>query len=189
MTGSTGPLSYAYVARHSRLPTPLIWLFIGITRALLSQRGRHALVKTEMQRSAVSVLIFLGQALLGVPFVVFAYWYERQEVLYRDDRAPWNHTMFGHAVFGLFFQRELCDFRLVVLSDDNGDNNLGGRHIYIYTRAWQPGIPESQVPITKGMIVLRYYRRKSVINPFKTASCPPRCCQYPSPAMAMPFLA
>jgi hypothetical protein len=83
----------------------------------------------------VSVLIFLGQALLGVPFVVFAYWYERQEVLYRDDRAPWNHTMFGHAVFGLFFQRELCDFRLVVLSDDNGDNNLGGLHIYIYTRA------------------------------------------------------
>jgi hypothetical protein len=83
----------------------------------------------------VSVLIFLGQALLGVPFVVFAYWYERQEVLYRDDRAPWNHTMFGHAVFGLFFSVSFAILGLSFLPTITGIITLvAGIYIYLYAR-------------------------------------------------------
>jgi hypothetical protein len=82
----------------------------------------------------VSVLIFLGQALLGVPFVVFAYWYERQEVLYRDDRAPWNHTMFGHAVFGLFFSVSFAILGLSFFPTITGIITLVAG-IYIFIRA------------------------------------------------------
>src|SRR5580704_15542781 len=57
----------------------------------------------EMPRSAVSVLSFIGQILSGVPFVVFAYWNQRQEALYRRDGSPWDHTMLGHGIAGLFF--------------------------------------------------------------------------------------
>jgi uncharacterized membrane protein len=51
----------------------------------------------------MSVMIFLWQMLLGVPFIVFAYWYQREEGLYRVARPPSDRTMFRHAWFGLFF--------------------------------------------------------------------------------------
>jgi hypothetical protein len=47
----------------------------------------------------------IGQILLGLPLVVFAYWYEREEALFRSIPAgsTAQHTMYRHAIFGLFF--------------------------------------------------------------------------------------
>ena len=44
----------------------------------------------------------LGQILLGVPFVVFAYWYEQEERLFQNSKAE-PHTIYRHAAFGFFF--------------------------------------------------------------------------------------
>jgi hypothetical protein len=51
------------------------------------------------------LVILIGQILLGMPLVVFAYWYEREEALFRSVPAgsTAQHTMFRHAIFGLFF--------------------------------------------------------------------------------------
>jgi hypothetical protein len=53
----------------------------------------------------MSLVILIGQILLGVPLVVFAYWYEREEALFRSIPAgsTAQHTMFRHGMFGLFF--------------------------------------------------------------------------------------
>ena len=44
----------------------------------------------------------LGQILLGVPFVEFAYWYEQEEALFEATQAH-RHTIYRHAAFGFFF--------------------------------------------------------------------------------------
>jgi hypothetical protein len=51
------------------------------------------------------LIIVLGQILLGMPLVVFAYWYEREEALFRSVPAgsTAEHSMFRHGIFGLFF--------------------------------------------------------------------------------------
>jgi hypothetical protein len=53
----------------------------------------------------MSLIILIGQILLGMPLVVFAYWYEREEALFRSvpARSTAQHTMFRHGIFGLFF--------------------------------------------------------------------------------------
>jgi hypothetical protein len=53
----------------------------------------------------MSLVILIGQILLGVPLVVFAYWYEREEALFRSVPAGSSaqHTLFRHGIFGLFF--------------------------------------------------------------------------------------
>jgi hypothetical protein len=53
----------------------------------------------------MSVIILIGQILLGVPFIVFAYWYEREEALFRgaSPRTAEHRTIFGHGAFGIFF--------------------------------------------------------------------------------------
>jgi hypothetical protein len=53
----------------------------------------------------MSVIILIGQILAGVPFIVFAYWYQRQEALFRSAsaRSAQEHTIFGHGAFGIFF--------------------------------------------------------------------------------------
>jgi hypothetical protein len=53
----------------------------------------------------MSVIILIGQILAGVPFIVFAYWYQREEALFRSasPRPAQNHTIFGHGAFGIFF--------------------------------------------------------------------------------------
>jgi hypothetical protein len=53
----------------------------------------------------MSVIILIGQILLGVPFVVFAYWYQREEALFRSasPRLAQHPTVFGHGAFGIFF--------------------------------------------------------------------------------------
>jgi uncharacterized membrane protein len=51
----------------------------------------------------MSVIILVGQILLGVPFVVFAYWYQREEALFSASPRSAQHTLFGHGAFGLFF--------------------------------------------------------------------------------------
>lgn len=53
----------------------------------------------------MSFVIVVGQILSGVPLVVLAYWYEREEALFRSAAAPSTeqHTMFRHGLFGLFF--------------------------------------------------------------------------------------
>jgi hypothetical protein len=52
----------------------------------------------------MSVIILVGQILLGVPFIVFAYWYQREEALFRSaSPRSAQHTLFGHGAFGLFF--------------------------------------------------------------------------------------
>jgi hypothetical protein len=53
----------------------------------------------------MSVIILIGQILLGVPFIVFAYWYEREEALFRgaSPRSAQHRTVFGHGAFGIFF--------------------------------------------------------------------------------------
>jgi hypothetical protein len=50
----------------------------------------------------MGIIILIGQILLGIPFVVFAYWYEREEVLFQTTKS-YGHTIYRHAVFGLFF--------------------------------------------------------------------------------------
>jgi hypothetical protein len=44
----------------------------------------------------------IGQILLGVPFVVFAYWYEQEEALFEATQAH-RRTIYRHAAFGFFF--------------------------------------------------------------------------------------
>ena len=44
----------------------------------------------------------IGQILLGVPFLVFAYWYEQEEALFKATQAH-RHTIYRHAAFGFFF--------------------------------------------------------------------------------------
>jgi hypothetical protein len=52
----------------------------------------------------MSIIILIGQILLGVPFIVFAYWYQREEALFRSaSPRSAQHTIFGHGAFGLFF--------------------------------------------------------------------------------------
>ena len=53
----------------------------------------------------MSFIILIGQILLGVPFVVFAYWYQREEALFRSasPRVAQHPTMYGHGAFGIFF--------------------------------------------------------------------------------------
>jgi hypothetical protein len=53
----------------------------------------------------MGIITLIGQILLGVPFVVFAYWYHREEALFRGTRSPStpHHTLYWHGAFGLFF--------------------------------------------------------------------------------------
>jgi hypothetical protein len=52
----------------------------------------------------MSVIILIGQILAGIPFIVFAYWYQRQEALFRSaSPRSAQHTIFGHGAFGIFF--------------------------------------------------------------------------------------
>jgi hypothetical protein len=53
----------------------------------------------------MSVIILIGQILAGVPFIVFAYWYQREEALFRSAsaRTAQDRTVFGHGAFGIFF--------------------------------------------------------------------------------------
>jgi hypothetical protein len=53
----------------------------------------------------MSVIILIGQILAGVPFIVFAYWYQREEALFRSasSRPAQDRTVFGHGAFGIFF--------------------------------------------------------------------------------------
>jgi hypothetical protein len=53
----------------------------------------------------MGVIILIGQILLGLPFVVFAYWYQREEALFRGatPQSRQRNTMFWHAAFGIFF--------------------------------------------------------------------------------------
>jgi hypothetical protein len=44
---------------------------------------------------------FIGQILLGAPFVVFAYWYKQEEALFEATEAH-RHTIYRHAAFGFF---------------------------------------------------------------------------------------
>ena len=44
----------------------------------------------------------IGQILLGVPFIVFAYWYEQEEALFLSTQTH-RHTICRHGAFGLFF--------------------------------------------------------------------------------------
>ena len=50
----------------------------------------------------MSIINFIGQILLGAPFVVFAYWYEREEALFQSKQT-YPRTIYRHAAFGLFF--------------------------------------------------------------------------------------
>lgn len=53
----------------------------------------------------MSLVILIGQILLGMPLVVFAYWYENEEALFRNVPAgsAAQHTLLRHGIFGLFF--------------------------------------------------------------------------------------
>jgi uncharacterized membrane protein len=55
----------------------------------------------------MGVIILIGQILLGLPFVVFAYWYQREEALFRgatpQPQPQRRNTMFWHGAFGIFF--------------------------------------------------------------------------------------
>jgi hypothetical protein len=58
-----------------------------------------------MLRVVMSIVTLIGQILLGIPFIVFAYWYQQEEGSYRDipPRLPNGRTMFRHGAYGLFF--------------------------------------------------------------------------------------
>ncbi len=50
----------------------------------------------------MSIFNFIGQILLGAPFIVLAYWYEQEEALFQTAHTH-RHTIYRHAAFGLFF--------------------------------------------------------------------------------------
>jgi hypothetical protein len=50
----------------------------------------------------MSIINFMGQILLGIPFIVFAFWYEQEEALFHTPQT-YPHTIYRHAAFGLFF--------------------------------------------------------------------------------------
>jgi hypothetical protein len=50
----------------------------------------------------MGMINLIGQILLGIPFVVFAYWYEQEEALFEATRAH-RRTIYRHAAFGFFF--------------------------------------------------------------------------------------
>jgi hypothetical protein len=50
----------------------------------------------------MGMINLIGQILLGVPFLVFAYWYEQEEALFKATQAH-RHTIYRHAAFGFFF--------------------------------------------------------------------------------------
>jgi hypothetical protein len=84
----------------------------------------------------MGVIIFIGQILLGIPFVVFAYWYQREEALYRraTPQPEERNTMFWHGAFGLFFGLSFATLGLIFFPPITGIMVLSAC-IYMLMRA------------------------------------------------------
>jgi hypothetical protein len=82
------------------------------------------------------LVTLIGQILLGMPLVVFAYWYEREEALFRSVPAgsTAQHTMFRHAIFGLFFGLSFATLSLLFFPPLTQIIALLGLHIRTYPR-------------------------------------------------------
>jgi hypothetical protein len=71
----------------------------------------------------MGIIILIGQILLGIPFVVFAYWYEREEALFQTAKS-YGHTIYRHAVFGLFFSVSFAILGMVFFPRGTGTTVL-----------------------------------------------------------------
>jgi hypothetical protein len=87
----------------------------------------------------MSVIIFIGQMLLGVPFVIFAYRYQREEAWFAGASPQPTHqdALVCHGLFGIFVQRQLRNFRDAVPPLYNGNSSFGSLHIYTFPRTRQ----------------------------------------------------
>jgi hypothetical protein len=84
----------------------------------------------------MSVIILVGQVLLGAPFVVFAYWYQREEEVYRGtpSHPALRHPMVRHAAFGIFFSLGFAILGMAFFPPVTGTITLIAC-IYVFMRA------------------------------------------------------
>ena len=91
----------------------------------------------------MSIINFIGQILLGAPFVVFAYWYEREEALFKSKQT-YPCTIYRHAAFGLFFSISFAILGMMFFPPIMGTTVLLAC-IYIFVRSLD-NIEEDRVP-------------------------------------------
>jgi hypothetical protein len=89
-------------------------------------------------RAVMGVIILIGQILLGLPFVVFAYWYQREEALFRgatpQPKLQRRNTMFWHGAFGIFFSVSFATLGILFFPPITGTVVLSAC-IYLLVRA------------------------------------------------------
>jgi hypothetical protein len=81
----------------------------------------------------VAMGVLMGQILLGVPFIVFAYWYEQEEALFQSDKTQ-GHTTYRHGAFGLFFSVSFAILGMMFFPPLTGATTLLAC-IYIFVRS------------------------------------------------------
>jgi hypothetical protein len=91
----------------------------------------------------MGIIKFIGQILLGAPFVVFAYWYEEEEALFQIAQTS-RHTIYRHAAFGLFFSVSFAILGSLFFPPITGITVLLAC-IYIFIRSLD-NIEEDRVP-------------------------------------------
>jgi hypothetical protein len=81
----------------------------------------------------VAMGVLMGQILLGVPFIVFAYWYEQEEALFQSATTQ-RHTAPRHGAFGLFFSVSFAILGMMFFPPLTGATALLAC-IYIFVRS------------------------------------------------------
>ena len=81
----------------------------------------------------MSIISFMGQILLGIPFIVLAFWYEQEEALFQTTQT-YPHTIYRHAAFGLFFSVSFAILGMVFFPPITGTTVLLAC-IYIFIRS------------------------------------------------------
>jgi hypothetical protein len=90
----------------------------------------------------MSIINFIGQILLGAPFVVFAYWYEREEALFQSKQT-YPCTVFS----GLLFIR---DRRLAASLLPSAPMRLDASNLQpdlIPAQPFRPRVPPANQPL------------------------------------------
>jgi hypothetical protein len=95
------------------------------------------------RRASMSIINFMGQILLGIPFIVLAFWYEQEEALFHTTQT-YPHTIYRHTAFGLFFSISFAILGMVFLPPITGTTVLLAC-IYIFIRSLD-NIEEDRVP-------------------------------------------
>jgi hypothetical protein len=119
---------------------------IAAEGCLRRYRGR-AQVEIINRRVAMGIFKFIGQILLGTPFVVFAYWYEQEETLFQAAPTA-GRTIYRHAAFGLFFSIAFAILGMVFFPPITGTTVLLAC-IYIFVRSLD-NIEQDKAPASRG---------------------------------------